>query len=595
MRITKTGNDLRIKTKKYVLAIDRPQMLARLYLPEGDLYYHMSLLSAIDKVGRYDVTAGIKGVRVRRRPGHCLVEIAHSSSLWDDKKSYYKCYEDSLEYYLVVKGKGRVDRAYFFRGLLGKNELASIPGFDYVYPACTNFLEKDYFHASEYCSIGAGLESYAWGPSLASGPLCFAFSRDFKAPWLAVGVEARPVEYGFQRLEFNYKNESVANTWDSIIGTQAFSLAYFGHLAVNGTWETPHLVFHAAGDKYAAIRKYVAGLFDKKLLKKTRKTKYDWWNSPIFCGWHEQCAVGYGSSPRNLSRQYVESGKAAAEACTQKNYERWLALLRKKDIRPGIIIIDSKWQTARDVFTVEEKRWPNLRGFIDRCHAGGQKVMLWIGQWAREKAPADECLLMDRKPHCADPTNPKFVRRLKREIHTMLSDQPGCYNADGLKVDGTTAEPYGYKMKTRGNLYGFELQKRYLKIIYEAAKAAKKDALLTLFVANPFFLDVCDMVRLGDMYTVKGDPAGAMKTRAKIIRIGMPGVPIDTDGQFHFSMEPSFSQLIEEQAQLGVPTIYNAERMTRLRMFTIPGIGKLSDTDYRRIAKAFKDHGKGKV
>ena len=163
MRIETGKGKLQIKTRKYVLIIDRSQMLARLYLADTGFYYHMCLLSAIDTVGSTDNTVDISAVRSFRRHNHVLVEIVHSSSLWDKKLSYYKCYEDVLEYYVGVQGKGRIDRAYFFRGPFAKNEMASIPGFDYFSPGCPNFLEKNHFHASEYCSINSGHEPFAWG------------------------------------------------------------------------------------------------------------------------------------------------------------------------------------------------------------------------------------------------------------------------------------------------------------------------------------------------------------------------------------------------------------------------------------------------
>lgn len=586
MRISRSAGNIVITTKVYKLIIDQPQLLARLYAARGNMYYHMSLLSAVDKVGQIDKTHTIQGIRSRRKGDCCVIEITHSSSLWKEKKTQYTCYEEYIEYGVSVKGNGRVDRAYFFRGRLGQDELASVPGYDYLFPACPNFLEKDYFHASEYCSINAGHESFAWGFALSTGPLCFALANKFKAPWLSIGVAAGEGEYGFQSFEYNHKSKEVEKTPDSIVGTSAFSLAYYGHLRVKDSWCTPKLVFHFAGNEFAAIRKYVNWLFDNRYLKKTRRKKASWWKQPIFCGWREQVAAGFGATKGNFSRQHMESGKAAKAQCTQKNHERWLRRLHKKGIDPGIIIIDADWHVPGH--QADKKKWPDLRGFIDNCHAQGQKVLLWIDCWEKGLATNDERIAIGGQRNYCDPTNPAYIKRLRCEMERMLSNAPECYNADGLKVDNTSMQPYGYDMKTKGDLYGYELQKHYMKIIYDAVKSIKKDALVSLFIANPYCLDVCDMVRIGDMYTAKGDPGDAMRTRAKIIRIGMPGVLIDTDGQFSFSMEPDFAKLITEQAKVGLPTIYNADRVLRLRSFCLPAMSKLTDKDYQQIAKNFK-------
>ena len=64
IRIEKSGRDITLLARDYVLVFDRARMLARLYLTHGrrrdaaaqPLYYHMSLLSAIDQVGRAEET-----------------------------------------------------------------------------------------------------------------------------------------------------------------------------------------------------------------------------------------------------------------------------------------------------------------------------------------------------------------------------------------------------------------------------------------------------------------------------------------------------------------------------------------------------------
>ncbi len=591
MKAEKIANGVRVDTDKYILEIDTEQLLARLDVKESGLYYYMSLLSAVDTIEKVDETSAVRLLGVEESTDYVILEIGLESNIWAEKTMVYTCLEDSLECGLVVKGKGKIDRVYYFRGNFNGNEFGSIPGFDYVFPACTNFLEKNYFHVSEYTSINTGHEDFAWGFAMNSGPLCFAFTNDFESPWLSVGLAPKENEYGFQSFEFNHKPASVQKEHDSILGTQSFSISYYGHKKVAGDWNAPKLILNFADDKYAGVEKYVQSLFNRNYLSKCKKEIVNWWRKPIVCGWHEQVANGLACSQEsNMSKQALEAGPLAFSECTQENYEHWLGILDKHNIKPGTIVIDAMWQIAVDTYEVDAVKWPDLRGFIDQCHERSQRVLLWVDVWKRGMVSVDECLLMKGKPFCPDPTNPKYIARLRGQIKQMLSSEPGCYNADGFKIDGTSLQPYGYAMKTHSDKYGFELQKSLLKLIYDQAKAIKSDSLISTFVGNPYFADVCDMVRLGDMYTIKGDPYDSMKARARLIQIGMPNCLVDTDGQMRFSLRSDHMRLIGEQSKFGIPCIYNIERMLRSRTFCKSMSSLLTDEDYKQIAVAFDEY-----
>ena len=113
---------------------------------------------------------------------------------------------------------------------------------------------------------------------------------------------------------------------------------------------------------------------------------------------------------------------------------------------------------------------------------------------------------LDGEPVSFDPTNPMFIKRLKDGIRRMLSSEKGCYNADGFKIDGTNSQPAGCDLKNHGSVWGHELLRQFLGTLYDESKKIKEDALISVFTANPYYHDVCDMVRLGDLYTAEGDP-----------------------------------------------------------------------------------------
>jgi hypothetical protein len=239
---------------------------------------------------------------------------------------------------------------------------------------------------------------------------------------------------------------------------------------------------------------------------------------------------------------------------------------------------------------VDEHKWPDMRGFIDRCHARGIKVLLWMQAWTTEGVDANFCITKDGKPVAMDPTNPGYRKILEDGIAYMLGSAPGGLNADGLKIDGTDGIPCGRGVKTYGEVYGFELQHLYIETIYQKALAVKKDALISLYIANPYFRDACNMVRLGDLYTVYGRPVDTLRERADIVKIAMKGKPVDTDGNLRFSIDDDYMTELEEQLTIGIPCLYQAENLYQHRSFVKPVFRKFTKNDYNIIKNVFVEY-----
>ena len=81
-----------------------------------------------------------------------------------------------------------------------------------------------------------------------------------------------------------------------------------------------------------------------------------------------------------------------------------------------------------------------------------------------------------------------------------------------------------------------------------------------------------------------------MKHRSRIIKIGMPDTLIDTDGTFFFDMRDEYMELMQLQAQLGVPTLYQCKSVVRMRTFNGERYGELSDDDYASIARTLDEY-----
>lgn len=70
----------------------------------------------------------------------------------------------------------------------------------------------------------------------------------------------------------------------------------------------------------------------------------------------------------------------------------------------------------------------------------------------------------------------------------------------------------------------------------------------------------------------------------------MTGKPIDTDGNFRFSMATDFVQELVAQAKIGIPTIYQVELLFQHRNFSKSVVRRLTEEDYSRIRETLAEY-----
>jgi len=301
----------------------------------------------------------------------------------------------------------------------------------------------------------------------------------------------------------------------------------------------------------------------------TKSEPPEWWLRPIYCGWGDQDTFAFhheGIGPECRALAY----------CIQGLYERWVRVLEKHNVPVGTITIDAGWSQS-GVWQPDEIKWPDLRKFVDDQHARGRKVLLWISTWLWEGLPEELCVMGDGKPITADPTNPAYLELVKEWVTQLLS--PDGYNADGFKIDQLSYSPthraptiFGPRFGScidhdepienitmHGDNWGAELLHDYQKAIYDAAKAAKPDALITSSTVHPYFHDTFDMVRIHDMGNVAEDIMAAMKARCDLGRAAVPGKPVDADDWIHTDYQLWLDYTCNSHT-LGVPCIFYAER-----------------------------------
>ena len=255
-----------------------------------------------------------------------------------------------------------------------------------------------------------------------------------------------------------------------------------------------------------------------------------------------------------------------------------------------MVVLDDKWQRSFASADVNAERWPDMRGWVDKCHEKGIRVCLWWPAWSAEDITPDMAITRDGKVVCGDPTNPKYEALLREMFRKFFSDAPDCMNADAVKIDGLLGLPVGAGLKNMENLWGLELQRRLLTICYDAAHKAKADVCVSLFTGHPYLDDVTDMVRLADLYTWRIDTKHTSLVRFNLYRATHPNVIIDADGQMQFTIAPDYMDALRFAKDLGcVPTTYNAEFLRQRRFFFPPIRKNFDEQDYKQLSEIFNN------
>ena len=563
-------------------------------LSAGELSQKLCIWSSCNSPDGRDIMKKItKRPYMEKIRGGRRVYFQGTSALHGKKTYIFDCYEDYFEYYYVFDCLKPIDRIHYFFGLArpalfapsGKKkkkesskakpsefkEIKSSKAFTRLFSPEPNGLDRQWVSAQEYGKISVNDDQNFNGRNwfFTPGLLSFAVSDDKANQWISMGVAPKSGEYNFNDYEF-------------LPGRfMALDLTYFGQTNPDGAFETPHLVFHFGKTEKTALENYVSWLLKSRRVRRNRKRKASWWKEPILCGWGEQCAqsdfqnvLGKKDNPHEWNpHQYAN----------QANYENMMAELEKRNIPVKTVIIDDKWQKQRGLPLADEGKWPDMRAFVDKMHKKGKKVILWWGLFTGEGVHSELCITKGDEKLCEDPTNPAFLKLMKECVNTMLSDKPGCYNADGFKIDFTANLPSDPHADRYGKAWGIELLKQYISEIYKSAKKAKKDALIITHTANPYFMNVCDAIRLNDICEHYQDSiVRKMEFRAEMARLACPGLLIDTDN-WPCPSRRSWLEYMKIQPQVGIPSLYYVSRIDS-------SLEEIKEEDWKTVASVWKEY-----
>ena len=323
----------------------------------------------------------------------------------------------------------------------------------------------------------------------------------------------------------------------------------------------PRVIITFPKDEFDAIN-----VFREKLIEfgqytpKTQKLSElpEWWKNSFVCT--------YGD-------QLVES--RVGNKIDEKWVDEFVDVVEKEwGMDKFNLVIDDSWQYMHSFMPiVDEARFPDLRGFIDKLHERGHHVILWVTPMfdkttngfvtrSQELAILSDTELkpplwgkyFDKKPGCfaIDYTADNARQFIKEVCEKLFGDGEGQYNADGVKMDfmGLLRDPetahYAHPEKGMGHK---ELLHFY-EMMYDETKKVKSDVIIDCTVGDPRFEHIIDFNRLHDTHCGTREK----EIRADIISRACPNLLIDSDGALMFNSWLATHYI--SSAVYGIPSNY---------------------------------------
>ena len=455
------------------------------------------------------------------------------SALWGKK---YVLTADKLRfrYTVTVQGRGRADAVKYFLGRGFGSGYEFSEGFT---PCVSWYNNEDYhFRASEKC--------HRWSVLMVPPMFCYSFRTERIGTRLGFGLVAEKGEHNFN--SFDYK--AVRNGFESGF---FFETDQSGHVSVDGSWTAPAIIGYVGDSDEDICRRYSEYYFLTGIAElPRRKDRPRFWYGPMVCGWIEQMIAS-----DNAAADKSGIPNHSDDFANEKLYDALAEKIKKYDLHPTALIIDDKWAEHYAAGEADQTKFPDMRAYVERRRKEGIRTLLWFKLWDRDGWDDSLCIENDRGEKYIDPSTEEYKALVRERMHLYLSDDEGCYNCDGFKLDFAFIIPMGRKVRARSGKYGVELLYEMMKDIYDAAKAVKPDALINCSPCHPYFASICDQARLHDYDPCNRDNRADLGQRAKMFSLAMPGVLLDTDNAGFISRRDTIHWLMD-QPLIGVPDLY---------------------------------------
>ena len=370
-----------------------------------------------------------------------------------------------------------------------------------------------YLRREEPVQLSPGLMSPA--------PWCFS-ARQENGRWM--GFELEPEDHEFDFYEFD---SQPGNGHDF-----CWNVGYKGYKAPCRTLSVPALVLRFdLADEFEIFTRHAETIVSTGRFRPSLRKNPAWHTGVALCGWRLQ--------------------KSRQDLCSEERYESMIRQLESKGLDFDILILDDFWGDPKThgIWKSDPRKWPDLRAFIDRRHAEGRRVLLWLCTYA-SGLPEEEKL----DGNMQNPDSPAWRNRLREDAHRLLSDDPGCFNADGIKYDFTALVP---KVPGQCSVCGVGFIRERFRLVYEAMTAVKPDAQILCQSLNPYFTPWQTMIRLNDFTALPEHGLEEMRIRARIAKAVGYGLPIDPDHVSYglFSYRGGYD-FFREMESLGSVSLY---------------------------------------
>lgn len=470
------------------------------------------------------------------------------STLWTNRRFSWRFFPDHIEFQQFATGHGKLGRAFFLsNGVSNRWDNGTTDGHAWD----TTIYADRYFapnpnHANQFefniampqilgFSANRNPDSEQdFRPERLTGlfsppPLFLAFHLD--KTWTSVGIGAKPGEYQFPAFEYTGSRYAGAS----------FFVDYMGYRVIDGDFASPVAAIHFAYNPLDALTNYTKWLDSSSYSTELVAKDVYWHHLPIFCGWAEQTveSVPLGGAPNKLA--------------SQANYEKWLAMLDQRGLPVGTVVIDDKWQQAYGTFEVDQKKWPDMKGFVAAQHAKGRHVLLWVPVAQTDGLPPSLCVTVEGRCVTADVGSPEYESYLRPRIRHLIQE----IGIDGFKEDwvGAPAEP---GLPLTGSAIGIEFARRFQWILFSEAHRWKPDAMVETQTVNALFRESSDLIRLNDIWYATRNVPDVLRLRAHIANItGWPLV--DTDNASSTTLKDWWSYM-QAQPSIGIPALYFVSR-----------------------------------
>lgn len=503
---------------------------------EGEVIFRLSLQTGVEPYGKTDIDEDI--LSFKKIDEKNFIWTAKSNN-WDKKEYSLTITDDGILYSVRVYGDNKIDKVRYF-----SDKSSYEAGFYFIPSVLGDGVDNRIFTTAQSGTISIGY--------LTPPPMCFPFFTEGQDSWVGIGLVCDEGCYNFDSFNYVSKNNNME-----------FNINLYEYTECHGSIKLPSVLFTFGKDKYDVLHNYSMYHFNNGYCRQTENRNEKWWYGPLFCGWGQQMHDN-SNDPYSLA--------------TQSYYENLSKRISERGLEPKAIIIDDKWQEKYGEAMPDKNKFPNLRSFCDEQHKQGRKVMLWFKSWSCEGLDNDECVTLWSQPCGADPTNPKYIERMKKTIHYLISDDEGCCNCDGFKIDFANCMPLGRDLQTyEKGVYGIELLKRLISLVYTLTKSEKPEALINNSCCHPYFYEVTDQVRLHDYCVKCRNSEYDLELRAGLFGSVMDGKLIDTDGAGDSSRRDAM-RYISKSAEIGVPDLY------------IIDSNVLQDEDWEKIKLLWKEY-----